>query len=187
MCYIVLASQILDLTGALAVVPVQMLTAASVVLYDLPIMVQYDPVLRIVKSGVDFKHLSLLTLQITNNKVSSVSLERFDVVHKIPKNSEMSLLVDKYTKLNNDLHGVIQGHTEVMLDSREDSVRFESSGLLHMACDAVVTEFSAMGHVVDGAVLESKNCTGGSLCPIGPITMANLQVSAFKLADACTY
>ena len=74
-----------------------------------------------------------------------------------------------------------------MFDSREDSVRFEGSSLLHTACDAVATEFNAMGHVVDAAVFESKDCTSGSLCPRGPITMANLHVRAFKLTDACTY
>ena len=37
---------------------------------------QYDPTKRIVKSGVDFKHLSHITLQLHLGKVTNISLER---------------------------------------------------------------------------------------------------------------
>ena len=37
---------------------------------------QYDPTKRIVKSGVDFKHLSHITLQLHLGKVTNMSLER---------------------------------------------------------------------------------------------------------------
>mmetsp|Transcript_9109 Transcript_9109/g.12208 ORF Transcript_9109/g.12208 Transcript_9109/m.12208 type:complete len:571 (+) Transcript_9109:35-1747(+) len=125
---------------------------------------------RIIKSGEEWKYLSIVTLELVEGEAPSITVEIDSIEADEPEDPEMVRLVNKYIKFIESKFGVELCQTAIDLDSREVITRFLPSMLgMHMS-DFVVDSLNRVfdeDDPIDMAFVTGYEIKGEMCVPAG--------------------
>nr|XP_054748733.1 snake venom 5'-nucleotidase-like [Lytechinus pictus] len=122
----------------------------------------------IVKSGSDFKSLSIITLEFTPHDIN-INIEKVVIDQEVVEDDEMKVIVDRYGDvMKKEMEGKL-GTIEVDLDARFASIRTQETNLGNLITDIMLAVLEA-----DVALLNSGTFRSDRIHPAGDFKKRDL-------------
>eukprot|EP00299_Pterocystis_sp_00344_P009867 c4287_g1_i1.p1 GENE.c4287_g1_i1~~c4287_g1_i1.p1 ORF type:complete len:549 (-),score=128.24 c4287_g1_i1:15-1661(-) len=130
----------------------------------------------VVKSGTDFRELSLVEVRIADNQRVEASYERFVPTPETVSDPNMVELIARYTEGSSTPEKVL-GETSVALDSTFKSIRSKETNIANFVADAIQLALKT-----DVVLLNSGSFRADSMIQPGPFNLSHLS-SLFPFND----
>lgn len=138
---------------------------------------KHDRKHRLVKSGEEFRWLTHLRLELDGSGGEvEVSAERYDVDSEIAPDPKIGALCQRFKELADRKFRKTLITTGVVLDPREEVVRFREGTLPNFICDACAEDYSQAEGLqsADFALLSGFTFSGKAPFAVGPFTLGDL-------------
>ena len=112
----------------------------------------------IIKSGTDFKSLSLIEVEKqegADGELTVNKIESFDIDNKLREDDEVMLIVKEFNSLNVESFNRILGNIDTELDGRFSTVRSKESKLGNFISDIVRSNINADCTIINSGTLRS--------------------------------
>lgn len=125
----------------------------------------------VIKSGTDFKSLSLIEVEKrSNEKFQVTKIESYDIDSKFREDEVVSLIVEDFNNLKKENFNKVLGSIDTELDGRFLTVRSEESKLGNFISDIVKASVNA-----DCTIINSGTLRSDCVFPPGEFTLGDLN------------